>query len=911
MLISKSRVAIKNCNGTFLSYVRNATVGFTHFKEEELTPELKRNIELHWRNKLVEKPFDSSNVDNKFYVLSMFPYPSGKLHMGHVRVYAISDAMARYYRMNGKNVLHPMGWDAFGLPAENAANQLNIPAAEWTKQNIAQMKEQLISLGCSFDWDRELSTCDPSYYKWTQISVSKTGESHILYREQLLSLQLCFPSMPKALVNWDPIDKTVLANEQVDEEGHSWRSGAKVEKKLLRQWFIKATEFSKALYDGLSSPHLEDWQDIVKLQKHWIGECDGFTFDLPTDSGDILNVWTDVPEHFENAAFVAISRENDLNKDKISGGLLNIRIKNPFNGKTLPIVVTDEVKYPPYCDTYLGLPSVNESDKEFALRHQIQVPSEVKTDNEEEMRQKILSKAHSLKIGGYASSSKLKDWLISRQRSWGTPIPIIHCGDCGAVPVKECDLPILHSQISDASQLKATCPKCKNPNAHRESDTMDTFVDSSWYFLRYLDSKNGQEMFDKRMAKCMPVDLYIGGKEHAVLHLYYARFMNHFLHRIGLVPEPEPFKRLLVQGMVMGQSYRVKETGKYLKECDVKIDENTKTAVELSTGQPVVMEWEKMSKSKLNGVDPADAFEELSVDSVRLIILGDVAPRSNRNWSSATFPGILDWQRRIWLTLHQFYKIRSDDGIKKRDINDATFRQIEDMLAQSRNHIIAGVTYNYKYAQQLSVAVTKKQALTKSIRRAPKEVIKYGGEYERALASLIIMIAPMAPHFASELWSQFIRVPNRINASSSEINWDLDVLEQSWPKVDENHALDLKVKFDGNKKAVSALKFTHNEFMKIDSQLALKYAMETPEVKAYLSDKKFLRSNYVYHDFCHGSLLIQAKKLKGENLSETFKILIHSQAIKYFFGLLTAESMEVKLTRLGELFRSGEIGQMV
>lgn len=424
-------------------------------------------------------------------------------------------------------------------------------------------------------------------------------------------------------MNWDPVDKTVLANEQVDEKGHSWRSGAKVEKKMLRQWFIKATKFSKALYDGLCSPSLDDWKDIIKLQKHWIGECDGFTFDLPADNGGIVNVWTKTPEHLEIAAFIAISKEHALNKDKISQGLLNIRVENPLNGKKLPVIVADDVEYPLHCDTYLGLPSISESDKEFAIRHKIQIPYDVVvTEDLDLLRQEILSKAQSLNIGGYASSSKLKDWLISRQRNWGTPIPIIHCNDCGAVPVDEFDLPVVHSTKTTVDELKTVCPKCKNPNARRESDTMDTFVDSSWYFLRYLDSKNDTEIFDKNRARSMPVDLYIGGKEHAVLHLYYARFMNHFLHSIGLVPEPEPFKRLLVQGMVMGRSYRIKGTGQYLKECEVKMDVKKNKAEELSTGQAVEMQWEKMSKSKLNGVDPADVIAEHSTDSVRLIMLG-------------------------------------------------------------------------------------------------------------------------------------------------------------------------------------------------------------------------------------------------------------------------------------------------
>ncbi len=451
----------------------------------------------------------------------------------------------------------------------------------------------------------------------------------------------------------------MLANEQVDEKGRSWRSGAKVEKKLLSQWFIRATKFSKSMYDELDSPCLEDWRDIVHMQKHWIGECDGFKFDLNADNGSIVNVWTKTPEHFESAGFIAITKDHVLNKDRVTEGMLNFRVKNPFNGKLLPVIVADTVDYPLNCDTYLGLPSINEFDKKVAIRYEIQIPGDFDTKNAEQQRQRILSMAESLNVGGYASSSKLKDWLISRQRTWGTPIPIIHCNDCGTVPVAESDLPVVHSMNTNIDNLKTVCPKCKNPNAIRESDTMDTFVDSSWYFLRYLDPKNDTEIYDHRkLARFMPVDLYIGGKEHALLHLYFARFVNHFLHSIGLVPQPEPFKRLLVQGMVKGVSYRVKSTGQYLKRSEVKIDEKEKIAEELSTGEPVKMRWDKMSKSKFNGVDPADAIAEYSADSIRLIILGEleiselmaefrtkkrivncsltdgVEPKTERNWST-------------------------------------------------------------------------------------------------------------------------------------------------------------------------------------------------------------------------------------------------------------------------------------
>lgn len=578
--------------------------------------------------------FKADNKEKeKFYVLSMFPYPSGHLHMGHVRVYSISDCMARYQRLHGKNVLQPMGWDAFGLPAENAAIQRNIPAAEWTRDNIRHMKEQLQSLGTSFDWDCELATCTPEYYRWTQELFIKLFEQGLAYQRE-------------ALVNWDPVDNTVLAEEQVDANGRSWRSGAKVEKRLLRQWFVKTTKFAKALYDGLNDLIVEDWKDIIKVQKHWIGECNGYSFTLrvePSLSSPVkdLTVWTQSPEYLLNDCFVAIKSSHLLNSGqgdkRVTDRLSGYTLTNPFTGSQIPIIITDSVLFPmgrsgATSDIYLGLPDLHEDDAQLFEKYKLERSSTDKQIRGDVDRQTVLEKATELDIGGYPISSKLQDWLISRQRYWGTPIPIVHCDSCGAVPDKRENLPVT---LECVKKGHVECPKCGQP-ARRESDTMDTFVDSSWYFLRYLDSKNETEIFDKTKAReMMPVDLYIGGKEHAELHLYYARFINHFLHSQGLVPEPEPFKRLLVQGMVMGRSFRVKETGKYVTEKEVEVlDAKKGKAVERGTGKQVVVTWEKMSKSKVNGVDPAEIINEYGCDATRLFILGNVAPMSHRNWST-------------------------------------------------------------------------------------------------------------------------------------------------------------------------------------------------------------------------------------------------------------------------------------
>lgn len=595
-------------------------------------------MEAHWQTRLGSNAFQPDSPLPKKYVLSMFPYPSGNLHMGHVRVYTISDAMARFYRMRGHNVLHPMGWDAFGLPAENAAMQRGIAAADWTRTNITEMRAQFERLGCSFDWQREVATCDPTYYRWTQWLFLRLYAEGMAYQRE-------------ALVNWDPVDQTVLADEQVDAQGCSWRSGAKVEKKLLKQWFVRTTKFAKQLLDGLADETLQDWRDIIKLQRHWIGECNGYSFEVPLAYGDRpgaadairlrnLSVWTDRPEDLRQATFVAVSAEHVLAKlCAQAGGVLNVQVCNPFDGdRRLPVIVDADVEFQPGCDTYLGVAARRPEDAAIAVR--LRLKFEPTAAVSEHDGADVLRQAQQSNIGGWPVSSKLKDWPISRQRAWGTPIPIVHCDSCGAVPVPEHSLPVrlVDTVAQPTGDGTVTCPRCQSANARPETDTMDTFVDSSWYFLRYMDPHNSAEPFaSDRAAALAPVDLYVGGKEHAVLHLYYARFVSHFLHSIGRVPQPEPFRRLLVQGMVMGRSYRVKGSGRYVTAAAVRVlDEKRGRAETLDTGEPVVMQWEKMSKSKHNGADPVEAIAEHGTDSIRLIMLGDVAPTSHRNWSESS-----------------------------------------------------------------------------------------------------------------------------------------------------------------------------------------------------------------------------------------------------------------------------------
>lgn len=453
------------------------------------------------------------------------------------------------------------------------------------------------------------------------------------------------------------MDKTVLAHEQVDENGRAWRSGAKVEKKLLKQWFIRTSKHLLALQQGLDEIHQEDWKEVISIQKHWIGDCNGYSFclDLLYVNRDAverklrnLTVWTENPEELLNAGFVAIKSDHVLNHTNNDVKLLDVAIKNPFKeGMSLPIIVCDDVDYPPYCDTYIGVPSIREKDEAISSKLRLEYD---KTPPAAENRDMILKKARQSNIGGDLVSSKHQNWLISRQRFWGTPIPIIHCQTCGTVAVPDTDLPVLlppsnidenrkSLTLKDMNEWKQVeCPKCGDKNAQRETDTMDTFMDSSWYYLRFLDPNNSNAIFDKQLvSQLAPVDLYIGGREHATLHMYYARFIQHFLHDLGLVPEKEPFRRLIPQGMVLGQTFQVKETGKYLCPDEVTIiNEKKNQATETATGKPVKMEWLKMSKSKKNGVAPVDLLNEYSTDTIRLIMLADVAPKTPREWSKAS-----------------------------------------------------------------------------------------------------------------------------------------------------------------------------------------------------------------------------------------------------------------------------------
>ncbi|XP_034237398.1 probable leucine--tRNA ligase, mitochondrial [Thrips palmi] len=855
-----------------------------------LSLDMKHKIESKWKQHVDSFGLTDNDSCPTTYILSMFPYPSGNLHMGHVRVYTISDTLARFYRMLGHNVLHPMGWDAFGLPAENAALQSGKDPAIWTENNINTMKSQLKQLGCSFDWDREFATCHPEYYKWTQYIFLQMYKAGLIYRK---------PS----LVNWDPVDKTVLADEQVDESGNSWRSGAKVEKILLTQWFVRATKFSSNLLQELSNFQTEDWSEIVNLQKSWIGDVNGVSFDWIVEgklnSVVTLPVWTNKPEDVHDVGFIAIQPGSmldvmqgtktpqeyqfttaDGNEETFKAARLDFDACNPFSQEKVPIYVVDGIlPFPDGSSSYMGVPSKNHIDSIFAkcLRLPVRVGSSKIEDSSVES---ICKKAQKMGFGGFQTSSKLKDWLISRQRYWGTPIPIVHCSECGTVPVPEELLPVklppfpskrencdhVASPLSQAEEwVNTTCPRCGGL-ATRETDTMDTFVDSSWYYLRFIDPFNENQIVSSEKAKkFMPVSVYIGGKEHGnYSSLYYARIVSHFLYQLGIAPCPEPFQRLLVQGMVMGQTFLEESTGRFLKRSEV--DFQGKSPFCKATGKPVVVKWDKMSKSKHNGVDPADAVGSFGVDSTRLLMLADAAPFSQRNWDPEGSKGVFNWQNNLYVLVSHFISIRQQAklGKLKADTSSPAFIDGEKQLYVLRNESLSIITHNYKNTHQFFISIKSMQTLTKKLKLLPQEIVAFSPKFEEAMAMLITTLAPMAPHFASELWRGLALAP-RLVESSSGINWGKPVLHQPWPQLDPEYHLPVTIYIKSI--AVCCTTIPYKQLKDISKDTLLQVALQQERIQELLRDKTFEAGSINIFDIWGANVNLRVPALRREELN--------------------------------------------
>ena len=751
---------------------------------------------------------DDNSEKPRSYVLEMFPYPSGRIHMGHVRNYTMGDVLARFRRMQGFEVLHPMGWDAFGMPAENAAMEKKVHPGEWTRANIASMRSQLKTLGFAFDWSRELATCDPEYYGQEQALFIDLYENNLVYRKE-------------SAVNWDPVDMTVLANEQVID-GKGWRSGAQVEKRKLSQWFLKITDFAQELLEGLED--LTGWPDKVRtMQENWIGKSQGlqFHFALTAPVGGLktVEVFSTRPDTILGASFIAVSAEHPLaqamacdnaeltafieqcRKSGTTAAELETMEKRGFDtGLTvthpldknwqLPVYVANFVLMDYGTGAVFGVPAHDQRDLDFARKYDLPVKRVVSegdnivpefTGSEaysgggkivnsgdldgmtiDAAQKAVIDRAVSEGWGKAQTTWRLRDWGVSRQRYWGTPIPIIHCDSCGAVPVPKNQLPVILPEDVDfdtpgnplerhATWKHVDCPKCSGV-ARRETDTLDTFVNSSWYFLRFA-SQPDDKPFDKdAAAKWMPVAQYIGGVEHAILHLLYARFWTRALASIGKLDFKEPFASLFTQGMVTHETYKLGD-GSWLSPDEVR--KNGADWITIEDGAPVTTgRIEKMSKSKKNVVDPDPIIEQYGADAVRFFMLSDSPPERDLPWSESGIEGAWRFIQRLW---RLFVSVAE---------NPDAPTVADKPLQRKLNQTIAGVAEDIE-ALSFNKAVAKIFELTNAIEKSAASQIR-----NDAIKTLVRIVAPMVPHLAEEAWELLD-------------GGDL-IANAPWPQVDES-----------------------------------------------------------------------------------------------------------------------------
>jgi leucyl-tRNA synthetase len=771
---------------------------------------------------------DSKHSD-KFYCLSMFPYPSGKLHMGHVRNYTIGDVLTRYHRMTGKQVFQPMGWDAFGLPAENAAMKNAVPPAKWTYDNIAYMRAQLKQLNLLIDWDCELATCHPGYYKWNQWFFLRMLEKGIAYKKT-------------GTVNWDPVDQTVLANEQV-VDGRGWRTGALVEKREIPMYYLNITRYADELRDSLDE--LDGWPERVKaMQANWIGRSHGCDITFPCDDGDI-EVYTTRPDTLMGASYLAVAAEHPLalkvassNADVAAfveecrrGGTteaevatqekkgmpLGVDAEHPLTGEKLPVWVANYVLMHYGSGAVMAVPAHDERDFAFANKYALPIRQVIAFDGYDDKEWQdgyaakenvrvinsgkydgldfqaafdaIAADLDAKSLGKKRINYRLRDWGISRQRYWGCPIPIIHCDACGDVPVPDEDLPVKLPEdlVPDGSGnplakceafLNVDCPKC-GASAKRETDTMDTFVDSSWYFLRYTSRDNDAAMVDERANEWMPVDQYIGGIEHAILHLLYARFWTKAMRDLGLVKVDEPFLNLMTQGMVLNHIfYRREKTGKegavrieYIPPVDVDVKCNDKgeivSAVHRDDGKPVTYDGiGTMSKSKLNGVDPTDMVKEYGADTVRLFMMFASPPEQTLEWSDAGVEGAARFLKRLRRAVEEHVaagKAPELDAVSLNAVQKDLRRQVHETIVKVGDDIVRRMVFNTAIAavMELLNALTRHEGASEQDRAVRHE----------ALRSITRLLAPIIPMESQSMWEL--------------LGESGDIMTAGWPEVDE------------------------------------------------------------------------------------------------------------------------------
>ncbi len=750
---------------------------------------------------------DDASEKPRSYVLEMFPYPSGRIHMGHVRNYTMGDVLARFRRMQGFEVLHPMGWDAFGMPAENAAMEKKVHPGDWTRANIKAMSAQLKKLGFAFDWSRELATCEPDYYGQEQALFIDMFENDLVYRKE-------------SAVNWDPVDMTVLANEQVID-GKGWRSGAPVEKRKLSQWFLKITDFAEDLLSGLDE--LKGWPEKVRvMQENWIGKSQGlqFHFALSDQQGEqeTIEVFSTRPDTIFGASFVALSADHPLTQHLAAdneaiaafaeeckaGGTTaaeletmakkgfdtGLKVKHPMDPSwELPVFIANFVLMDYGTGAVFGVPAHDQRDLDFARKYMLPVTRVVAAEGEEntpihdeayagpgklvnsslldgmdvETAQKtVINKAESENWGKAQTTWRLRDWGVSRQRYWGTPIPIIHCEDCGPVPVPKDQLPVVLPEDIDfetpgnplerhATWKHIDCPKCGKA-ATRETDTLDTFTNSSWYFLRFASQPDDKPFDPEVVKKWMPVTQYIGGIEHAILHLLYARFWTRALASIGQLEFQEPFESLFTQGMVTHETYKLGD-GSWLSPEEVQKNGNDWITVE--GGNPVKTgRIEKMSKSKKNVVDPDPIIEQYGADAVRFFMLSDSPPERDLPWSEAGIEGSWRFVQRLW----RLFISVTENGDAPDNVDKALNRKLHQTIAGVASDI-EDLSFNKAVAKIFELV---------------NQIEKSDGSQDRnvAIKTLAYLVAPMVPHVAEEAWA---------------LLGEKDMIAKAaWPDVDES-----------------------------------------------------------------------------------------------------------------------------
>ncbi|KAF1768247.1 hypothetical protein GCK72_000059 [Caenorhabditis remanei] len=719
-------------------------------------------LETHWSDKLI-KEFENGKLNpsknSKKYILSMFPYPSGRLHIGHMRVYTISDATARYYRLNGYEVIHPIGWDSFGLPAENAARDKGVDPREWTVKNIETMKEQLVKTKILFDWEREISTCEPEFFRWTQWIFCKLFEHGLVKRTT-------------AEVNWDPVDQTVLAAEQIDNEGRSWRSGATAEKKKLRQWMIETPKYAKRLQEGLRAMS-EQWGEVADIQANWIGKCDVFRFILPvigTTDDEFIDLRIKDIFEISNAEFLILKKSHSMadKERKEFPYKLPFEVLNGVTGRQIPAIVVDD-SYHPELESFQNSRVGNfQTDKELAEKFGIQEPKHKRNLTKNDIQEMAAFGGY----GGYETSRTLTDWVVSRQRGWGTPIPMIQTDDGKRVATRLDRLPVLGTDRGQKVDRERF-----GEEGTFDSDTLDTFFDSAWYYFRYLDSKNSNELASKTSLEKMPVDVYVGGIEHAAVHMFFARFISYFLKDIRVIQTAEPFTDLIPQGIVRGKTFIEKSTGKYVSPEDVTT--NSEGRVHLKTDASVEIDtvYEKMSKSKNNGVDLAAMLDSEGVDMTRLRLLEAAAPRAPINWGETDLKGIKKLLDRIATINSDVIESRCSSKIVDMD------PKIEESIRETYNFFVRNVGMCLEILHLHNTALMRLQGFTNALKKIDPIYLANSPEGQRAVKSLVIMLQVFCPHVAAEMWSALYPSESLISA-------------QPWPLVDSDAQIEFLLMID-------------------------------------------------------------------------------------------------------------------